>query len=64
MKPKASFVALAFSAIVIVASQTGCIQAPLANETTTVINPRCEQTGSNLPRRECRADVKTTEPNK
>jgi hypothetical protein len=64
VKPKASFAAFAFCAIVIAALQTGCVQAPLASETTNVINPRCDQTGSNLPRRECRPEVKTSEPNK
>jgi predicted neutral ceramidase superfamily lipid hydrolase len=43
----------------------GCAsQTPAQESTAAPANARCEQTGSNLPRRECRSEVKVLEPNK
>jgi hypothetical protein len=42
----------------------GCAsQTPAEDQTAATVNARCEQTGSNLPRRECRSEVEVLKAN-
>ncbi len=61
MKPQASLtIALSIAALALIGCAT---QVPTEEKTAATVNARCEQTGSNLPRRECRSEVEVLKPN-
>ncbi|MGL5002359.1 MAG: hypothetical protein ACRDAM_05425, partial [Casimicrobium sp.] len=45
----------------VVCALFGCAAAP-EQDTAQTVSARCEQTGSNLPRRECRSEVEVLKP--
>jgi PBP1b-binding outer membrane lipoprotein LpoB len=45
--------------VALIALLSGCVTTPTSKDEPVSTNARCEQTGSNLPRRECRNDVQT-----
>jgi hypothetical protein len=62
MKSRISNFALTASLIASLFAIGGCAQTPAAEDATTSVSARCEQTGSNLPRRECRSEVEVLKP--
>jgi hypothetical protein len=50
------------SCIVALSSLSGCASTETISETVGPNSARCDQTGSNLPRRECRKEIEVLKP--